>query len=177
MRYIFRRKEGENSFLWTSKKAIFFSTLAFEKGNFKTFCKQCVWIQSIANLWEFAVRSNTNKFYLEINVKQTRLYFGFWWNMNIREKFRHAVVVALFLDVLSKEVMSWTLLTPITDNDWGASDYFTFIAFGIEFAKTSIFAQLHVIWHCQKRDLMLGTQSLDQFLVRGFVTVFSQNTQ
>ena len=37
-----QKREGEKQFPLDKQKAIFLSTLAFEKGDFKTFCKQNV---------------------------------------------------------------------------------------------------------------------------------------
>ena len=76
-----------------------------------------------------------------------------------------------------EDVEGGSLLTPIPDYNGRASDDFTFIAFSIELAKTSIFAQLHVVRNRQQGDLMFLAQSLDKLLVGSLVAVLGQDAQ
>ena len=74
--------------------------------------------------------------------------------------------------MLLDEIMSGTLVAPVPDYDGGAPDDLAFVTLGVQLAKTSVFAQLHVVRNGQKRDLMFLAQGLNKLLVSSFVAVF-----
>ena len=55
--------------------------------------------------------------------------------------------------VLLDDVMSWTFLAPVADNDRGASNDLPGLALSIELAKTGPLAQLLVVVNLDQRDL------------------------
>ena len=63
------------------------------------------------------------------------------------------VVLVLGLDVVLDDIMSWTLLAPIADDDRWASDDLPGLALGIQLAKTGPLAQLLVGVNLDDGDL------------------------
>jgi hypothetical protein len=55
----------------------------------------------------------------------------------------------LLLDVIFKEIKSRSLLAPVPDDHGGASDNLPLVTLGIQLAKASVLAELHVVWHSQ----------------------------
>ena len=99
---------------------------------------------------KFTMRKNKLKFidrYIE-----TRLYLPVllvtFEQSNIYTK---GCLDLLLLNMILKEVMSGTFFAPISYNHGRTSDHFPLIALGIKFTKSSIFAQLHVVWNSQKK--------------------------
>jgi hypothetical protein len=63
----------------------------------------------------------------------------------------------LGLDVLLDDVMSWTLLAPVANDDRGASDDLPSLALGVELAKTGPLAQLLVVVNLDEGNLKVKT--------------------
>ena len=60
----------------------------------------------------------------------------------------------LLLDVFHEEVQGGSLLAPVPDNHGGAPYNLPLIALGIQLAKASVLAQLHVVGYSQEGNLM-----------------------
>ncbi len=70
------------------------------------------------------------------------------------------VVMVLGLDVVIDDVVSWTLLAPIADDDRWASDDLPGLALGIQLAKADPLAQLLVGVNLDDGDTVLLAESL-----------------
>lgn len=68
------------------------------------------------------------------------------------------------------------LLTPVSDDDARAVDNLAGIALTVEHAKTSPLAEQLAIGDLDERDLVLGAQSDDEFLVGLFFACLVENT-
>jgi hypothetical protein len=66
-------------------------------------------------------------------------------------------ILMLGLDVLLDDVMSWTLLAPVANDDRGASDDLPGLALGVELAKTGPLAQLLVVVNLDEGNLKVKT--------------------
>ena len=79
--------------------------------------------------------------------------------------------------MILEEIKGGSLLAPVPDDHGGASDDLPLVTLGVQLAKASILAELHVVWHSQEGNLMFLTQSLNKLLICGLVTVLSQDAQ
>lgn len=77
----------------------------------------------------------------------------------------------LLLQIVEDDVGRFGLNTPILDDDAGASDNFASLAFFINFAETSPFAELLIVVYLHQGDVVLLAQGSDKLLVHGLTAV------
>jgi hypothetical protein len=86
---------------------------------------------------------------------------------------RHLLLLAL--EIVQQNTSLLALLTPIPHNDARAVNNLPSITLTIQNAKTGPLAQLLSIGHLDERDLVLGAQGNDEFLVGFFFAGFVED--
>lgn len=81
----------------------------------------------------------------------------------------------LRLEVVQQHVSFLALLTPVADNHARAVDNLSRVSFSVENAQSSPLAQHLSIWNLNERDLVLGAEGNDKFLVCFFLAAFVQD--
>ena len=56
--------------------------------------------------------------------------------------------------MIFEEIKGGSLLAPVPDDHGGASDNLPLVTLGVQLAKASVLAKLHVVWHSQEGNLM-----------------------
>ena len=62
--------------------------------------------------------------------------------------------------MILEEIKGGSLLAPVPDDHGGASDNLPLVTLGVQLAKASVLAELHVVWHSQEEHFMFWTKNL-----------------
>lgn len=84
---------------------------------------------------------------------------------------------SFFAKVLFQVVQTGRLFDPVLDNNARAADNLAGLAFLVNLAHTSPFAEQFVVVHFDQVDAVLGTEGLNELDVSRFVTVGCEDAE